>query len=87
MTAKEIERELKRIYKIMDNWNTENKEYRELIPQVIVARREGVLYMQQALYRVLNARKLKSKILEYFSLADYYSKKAEMLLNENAKNN
>ena len=87
MTTKEIERELNGIYKTMDNWYTENKEYHELVPQVIVARREGVLYIQQALYRVLNARKSKNKILEYFSLADYYSKKAEMLLSENAKNN
>ena len=64
MTAKEIEKELSEIYKAMDNWHIENKEYTELVQQDIVARRERVLYLQQALYRILDARKSRNKFLK-----------------------
>ena len=87
MTNKEIQRELTKIYKAMRNWQIENKNYPNSIPANVVSRRESILYLERTLCRIIDSRKTKNSFLECFSLADYYSLKAFVLLSENAKNN
>ena len=76
MTNREIEKELNQIYKEMDAWPTANKKLNYKIPQKEVERREGLLYLQQTLYKIEDAKKERNKKGECFYLVLYYLAKS-----------
>ena len=76
MTQKEIERELKIIYKEMSSWPEINKKLGYKISEQEIYRRESMLSLQQILYQIENAKKEEDKNKEYFNLALYYLTKS-----------
>ena len=72
MTQKEIEKELNKIYKEMKKWHIINKKLNYIIPEDEIARREELLYLQQSLYKIEDAKKEGDKNEEYSNLALYY---------------
>lgn len=72
MTNREIEKELNPIYKEMGAWPAANKKLNYKIPPKEVERREELLYMQQTLYKIEDAKKERNKKEECFYLALYY---------------
>lgn len=76
MTKIEIKKELNKIYKEMKKWRLINKKVNYKIHKDEIERREELLYLQQALYKIEDAKKENNKNEEYFNLALYYWGKA-----------
>jgi len=79
MTSKEIRTELKGIYKEMDRWSYLNRFIKKPLPNEEVRRRELILWKQQILYQIEDAKLLKDKKTEAFNtellnLTDRYLK-------------
>jgi hypothetical protein len=79
MTQKEIEKELSLIYKEIRKWPTVNKELNYRIPENEISRREELLYLQQILYKIEDAKKEGDKKNECFNLSLYYLTKVAII--------
>lgn len=78
MTQKDIEKELNKTYKEMKNWPVVNKKLNYAITQEEVEKRQEILYLQQTLYKIEDAKKEGDKNKEYFNLALFYLTRASM---------
>lgn len=79
MTIKEIEKELKKIYKDIKSWRRINKRLKYKIPKEEIYRRGAIFSLQHILYDIEDAKRKKDKDKEYFNLASYYLTKPDTI--------